>query len=76
MQQQWKGAYPGLFGKLVANAILAVGRDADQGLYSVLYVATSPEVEKKGWNAYYLIDPVHGRIYSILTLLLTAMLLG
>lgn len=57
MQQQWKDAYPGLFGKLVSWSQLAMGRDVEQGSYSALYAATSPEVEEKGWNGYYLIDP-------------------
>jgi len=57
MQQQWKDAYPGLFGKLVTSAMLFIGRDVEQGSYSALYAATSPEVEEKEWNGYYLIDP-------------------
>jgi len=57
MQQQWKDAYPGLFGKMVSNAMLAVGRDVEQGSYSALYAATSPEVEENGWNGFYLSDP-------------------
>ncbi|KAL9121743.1 MAG: hypothetical protein Q9187_001697 [Circinaria calcarea] len=57
MQKQWKDAYPGLFGKLVTTAMLAIGRDPEQGSYSALYAATSPEVEEKGWNGYYLQDP-------------------
>ncbi|PGG97663.1 hypothetical protein AJ79_09122 [Helicocarpus griseus UAMH5409] len=57
MQQQWKDAYPGLFGKMVTAAMLAVGRDVEQGSYSGLYAATSPEVEEKGWNGYYLTNP-------------------
>jgi len=36
MQQQWKDAYPGLFGKIVSNAMLAIGRDIEQGSYSAL----------------------------------------
>lgn len=57
MQQQWKDAYPGLFGKLVSWSQQAMGRSPEQGSYSALYAATSPEVEEKGWNGYYLIDP-------------------
>jgi len=57
MQQQWKDAYPGLFGKLVSAVMLAGGRDVEQGSYSALYAATSPEVEEKGWNGYYFSDP-------------------
>jgi len=37
--------------------MLFVGRDVEQGSYSALYAATSPEVEEKAWNGYYLIDP-------------------
>jgi len=57
MQQQWKDAYPGLFGKIVTGMMLLVGRDIEQGSYSALYAATSPEVEEKGWNGYYFSDP-------------------
>lgn len=57
MQQQWKDAYPGLFGKMVSATMLAIGRDVEQGSYSALYAATSPEVEEKGWNGWYLSDP-------------------
>ncbi|CEL10657.1 Putative Dehydrogenases with different specificities [Aspergillus calidoustus] len=57
MQQQWKDAYPGLLGKLLTTVMLAAGRDPEQGSYSALYAATSPEVEEKGWNGYYLVDP-------------------
>ena len=56
MQQQWKDAYPGLFGKLVSYSMLALGRTVEQGSYSALYAATSPEVEDKGWQGYYLND--------------------
>lgn len=31
MQQQWKDAYPGLTGKLLSWAMLAIGRDVEQG---------------------------------------------
>jgi NAD(P)-dependent dehydrogenase (short-subunit alcohol dehydrogenase family) len=57
MQQQWKDAYPGLFGKIVTATMLATGRNVQQGSYSALYAATSPEVEEKGWNGYYFTDP-------------------
>lgn len=53
MQQEWKDAYPGLLGKLITTVMLAVGRDVEQGSYSALYAATSPEIEEKGWNGYY-----------------------
>jgi len=57
MQQQWKDAYPGLFGRLVTSVMLAIGRDVEQGSYSALYAATSPEIEENGWNGYYFADP-------------------
>jgi NAD(P)-dependent dehydrogenase (short-subunit alcohol dehydrogenase family) len=56
MQQQWKDAYPGLLGKLLTSAMLAGGRDVEQGSYSALYAATSPEIEEKGYNGYYFQD--------------------
>jgi hypothetical protein len=56
MQQQWKDAYPGLFGKLLTTVMLAGGRDVEQGSYSALYAATSPEIEEKGYNGYYFSD--------------------
>jgi hypothetical protein len=58
MQQQWKDAYPGLLGKLITGVMLAGGRDVEQGSYSALYAATSPEVEEKAYNGYYFSDPV------------------
>jgi len=57
MQQQWKDAYPGLLGKLLTSAMLFIGRDVEQGSYSALYAATSPEIEEKKWNGYYFMDP-------------------
>jgi NAD(P)-dependent dehydrogenase (short-subunit alcohol dehydrogenase family) len=57
MQQQWKDAYPGIVGKLITSVMLTVGRDVEQGSYSALYAATSPEVEENGWNGYYFTDP-------------------
>jgi len=57
MQQQWKDAYPGLFGKILTNLTLLTGRDVEQGAYSALYAATSSEIEEKGWNGYYFSDP-------------------
>jgi len=57
MQQQWKDAYPGIVGKLLTSAMLFVGRDVEQGSYSALYAATSPEIEEKKWNGYYFSDP-------------------
>lgn len=56
MQQQWKDAYPGLLGKLLSSVMLAGGRDVEQGSYSALYAATSPEIEEKGYNGYYFQD--------------------
>ena len=57
MQQQWKDAYPGLLGKLITTAMLFTGQNAEQGSFSGLYAATSPEVEEKEWNGWYLSDP-------------------
>jgi len=57
MQQQWKDAYPGIVGKLLTSAMLFVGRDVEQGSYSALYAATSPEIEENKWNGYYFSDP-------------------
>lgn len=57
MQQQWKDAYPGLLGKLITTAMTTIGRSPEQGSFSALYAATSPEVEEKGWNGYYFTDP-------------------
>ena len=56
MQQQWKDAYPGLFGKLLTTMMLAIGRDPEQSAFSALWAATSPEIEEKGWNGYYFSD--------------------
>ncbi|KAI0134310.1 hypothetical protein BJ170DRAFT_575724 [Xylariales sp. AK1849] len=57
MQQQWKDAYPGLTGKLLSNAMLAVGRDVEQGAYSALWALTAPEIEEKNQNGFYFSDP-------------------
>ncbi|RAL08874.1 short chain dehydrogenase/reductase family protein [Aspergillus homomorphus CBS 101889] len=56
MQQQWKDAYPGLFGNILSKLMLAVGRNVEQGSFSALWAATSPEVEEKGWNGWYFSD--------------------
>lgn len=56
MQQQWKDAYPGLLGKVLTTAMLAIGRDVEQGAFSALWAATSPEIEEKSWNGYYFSD--------------------
>ncbi|RAH46231.1 short chain dehydrogenase/reductase family protein [Aspergillus brunneoviolaceus CBS 621.78] len=56
MQQQWKEAYPGILGNLLTKVMLAVGRNVEQGSFSALWAATSPEVEEKGWNGYYFSD--------------------
>lgn len=58
MQQQWKSAYPGLFGKFLTWAMTTVGRDVEQGSYSALWAATSPEIEEKNLQGYYFVDPV------------------
>lgn len=56
MQQQWKDAYPGFLGKLLTTVMLSVGRDVEQGSYSALWAATSPEIEEKNYNGYYFSD--------------------
>ncbi|KAH1488217.1 hypothetical protein KXX06_003574 [Aspergillus fumigatus] len=43
-------------GALLTTAMLAVGRNVEQGSFSALYAATSPEIEEKGWNGYYFSD--------------------
>lgn len=58
MQDQWESAYPGILGKILKNATLAMGRDPEQGSYSALYAALSPDVIAKNWNGFYLSDPV------------------
>lgn len=57
MQQQWKAAYPGIFGNMLSWAMTTVGRDIEQGSYSALWAATSPEIEEKNWQGYYFNDP-------------------
>lgn len=57
MQQQWKDAYPGLTGKLLSWAMLAIGRDVEQGSYSALWALTSPRIEEEDLNGYYFVDP-------------------
>jgi len=36
--------------------MLALGRSVEQGSYSALYAATSPEMGEKGYQGYYLND--------------------
>ncbi|KAK5275911.1 hypothetical protein LTR40_012305 [Exophiala xenobiotica] len=57
MQQQWKDAYPGLFGNMLSWAMTTIGRDIEQGSYSALWAATSPEIEEKNLQGYYFVDP-------------------
>ncbi|ETI20723.1 hypothetical protein G647_07065 [Cladophialophora carrionii CBS 160.54] len=57
MQQQWKDAYPGVFGNFLSWAMTTVGRDIEQGSYSALWAATAPEVEEKNYQGYYFVDP-------------------
>jgi hypothetical protein len=35
--------------------VLTVGRDVEQGSFSALYAATSPDIEERQWNGYYLL---------------------
>lgn len=58
MQQQWKAAYPGIFGNMLSWAMTTIGRDVEQGSYSALWAATSPEIEEKNLQGYYFVDPV------------------
>jgi len=37
MQEQWKGAYPGVTGQVVTNVAILLGRDVGQGRYSALW---------------------------------------
>ncbi|KAK8846617.1 hypothetical protein IAR55_005703 [Kwoniella newhampshirensis] len=57
MQDQWEAAYPGIIGKITKYITLAGGRSPEQGSYSALYAALSPEVVEKEWNGFYLSDP-------------------
>jgi hypothetical protein len=57
MQNQWKDAYPGLLGKLITTVMTTFSRSPEQGSFSALYAATSPEIEEKGWNGHYFTDP-------------------
>jgi hypothetical protein len=56
MQQQWEDAYPGLTGKLLKWAVLAVGRSVEQGAYSALWALTAPDIEEKNMNGWYFND--------------------
>ena len=58
MQDQWESAYPGIIGTVVKQLTLATGRSPEQGAYSALYAAISPEVIEKDYNGFYLSDPV------------------
>lgn len=53
MEEQWKTAYPGITGQLIAWAVKAVGRDPEQGSYGIHWALTAPEVESAG----YFVDP-------------------
>jgi len=57
MQEQWEDAYPGIVGKVAKQANYALGRSPEQGSFSALYAATSPEIIEKKWNGVYLSDP-------------------
>ncbi|KAK3370572.1 hypothetical protein B0H63DRAFT_487257 [Podospora didyma] len=57
MQQQWKDAYPGITGQLLTWAMLAFGRDVEQGAYSALWALTSPKIEEQEMNGWYFSDP-------------------
>ncbi|KAK4450200.1 hypothetical protein QBC34DRAFT_349518 [Podospora aff. communis PSN243] len=57
MQQQWKNAYPGLTGQLLTWAMLATGRNVEQGSYSALWALTSPKIIEQNLNGWYFSDP-------------------
>lgn len=57
MQDQWKDAYPGITGQLIAAAMKTIGRDPEQGSYSTLWALTAPEVEQRDQNGAYFSDP-------------------
>jgi len=57
MQEQWKDTYPGLTGQALTQLNYLFGRSPEQGSYSGIYAATSPEIEEKDWNGAYLSDP-------------------
>ncbi|KAK0727670.1 hypothetical protein B0T26DRAFT_868908 [Lasiosphaeria miniovina] len=41
IQQQWKDAYPGITGKLLTGAMLAFGRDPEQGSSALTIAQTT-----------------------------------
>ncbi|KAL2829303.1 hypothetical protein BJY01DRAFT_255082 [Aspergillus pseudoustus] len=49
--------YLGLVGKLLTTVMTTFSRSPEQGSFSALYAATSPEVEENEWNGYYFADP-------------------
>jgi len=58
LQKQWEEAYPGILGTLGKALSISASRDPEQGCYSALYAALSPEVVEKDYNGFYLTDPV------------------
>ena len=58
LQNQWEEAYPSIVGTLMKGLSIAASRDPEQGCYSGLYAALSPEVVEKNYNGFYLTDPV------------------
>lgn len=57
MQESWKRGYPGLLGQILTPLNYFAGRSVEQGAYSGIYAATSPEVIEKDLNGAYFSDP-------------------
>ncbi|KAK4055010.1 hypothetical protein OIO90_003351 [Microbotryomycetes sp. JL221] len=56
MQEQWDSY--GALGKYVLKPVMFfAGRSPEQGSYSGIYAATSPEIVEKNWNGFYFDDP-------------------
>ncbi len=58
IQNQWEEAYDGPFGTFMKGLSVGLGRSPEQGSYSGLYAALSPDIVKNNWNGVYLSDPV------------------
>jgi len=57
MQKQWRDAYPGIMGAAIENVTEFFGRAPEQGAYSALWAAFSPEIVEKNYQAAYIQDP-------------------
>ncbi|KAK4050684.1 hypothetical protein OIV83_003410 [Microbotryomycetes sp. JL201] len=58
MQHQWS-SYGALGKYILCPAMFFVGRSPEQGSYSGIYAATSPEIVEKNWNGFYFDDAEH-----------------